>query len=198
MAKIRLNNASRLIDFPEANLKMGFWDVRNVMRKDKYLRYGGKRPPPSIFSVRTTVGQERNVASLIESRVESDEELRREIKAILVPEPLSGYLCVEATGPQFVDMATKGIKHLKQTPPVKVSLSEVERYIIMKPVVEELDEEDIVEIVGGPFKDMKARVMRVDKAKGEVTLELLEATFTLPITIHADYVKLVEKSKKGE
>jgi hypothetical protein len=31
-----------------------------------------------------------------------------------------------------------------------------------------------------------------------VTLELLEATFTLPITVHADYVKLVEKSATQE
>jgi hypothetical protein len=26
-------------------------------------------------------------------------------------------------------------------------------------------------------------------------LELLEATFTLPITVHSDYVKLVERAK---
>jgi transcriptional antiterminator NusG len=42
---------------------------------------------------------------------------------------------------------------------------------------------------------MRAQITRVDKAKEEVTLELLEATFTLPITVHADYVKVVEKPK---
>jgi len=52
--------------------------------------------------------------------------------------------------------------------------------------------------VGGPFKGMRAKITRVDKTKEEVTLELLEATFTLPITVHADYVKLVEKAKKKE
>jgi transcriptional antiterminator NusG len=63
-------------------------------------------------------------------------------------------------------------------------------------VIEELDEDDLVEIVGGPFKGMRAKIMRVDRTKEEVILELLEATFTLPITVHADYVKLVEKAKK--
>jgi transcriptional antiterminator NusG len=42
---------------------------------------------------------------------------------------------------------------------------------------------------------MRAKITRIDKPKGEVTLELLEATFTLPITVHSDYVKLVEKGK---
>jgi transcriptional antiterminator NusG len=40
---------------------------------------------------------------------------------------------------------------------------------------------------------MRAKITRVEKVKHDVTLELLEATFTLPITVHADYVKLVEK-----
>jgi transcription termination/antitermination protein NusG len=82
--------------------------------------------------------------------------------------------------------------------PGVVTFPEVERYIVVKPVIEELDEDDLVEVVGGPFKGMRAKITRVDKAKEDVTLELLEATFTLPITVHADYVKLVEKSQKEE
>jgi transcriptional antiterminator NusG len=52
-----------------------------------------------------------------------------------------------------------------------------------------------VEVTGGPFKGMRAKITRVDKSKEEVTLELLEATFTLPITVHSDYVRLVEKAE---
>jgi transcriptional antiterminator NusG len=80
--------------------------------------------------------------------------------------------------------------------PGLVTFSEVERYIVTKPVIEELNPEDVVEIVGGPFKGMRAKITRIDKTKEEVTLELLEATFTLPITVHADYVRLVERAKK--
>ena len=70
------------------------------------------------------------------------------------------------------------------------------RYIIRKPIIEKLGENDIVEVTGGPFKGMRAKITRIDKTKEEVTLELLEATFTLPITVHSDYVKLVEKAEK--
>jgi transcriptional antiterminator NusG len=80
--------------------------------------------------------------------------------------------------------------------PGVVTFPEIEKYIVVRPVIEELDEEDLVEIVGGPFKGMRVKIMRIDRAKEEVVLELLEATFTLPITVHADYVKVVEKANK--
>lgn len=149
----------------------------------------------AIFAVRTTAGQEKNVADLIAAKVETN---KLPIKAIFVPETLKGYVFIEADGPHFVDEAIGGIKHVRSRVPGVVNLSEVERYIVVKPVIEELDAEDIVEVVGGPFKGMRARITRVDKTKEEVTLELLEATFTLPITVHADYVRLVEKAKKEE
>jgi transcriptional antiterminator NusG len=146
-----------------------------------------------IFAIRTTAGQEKNVANLIAARVETD---KLPIKAILVPETLKGYLFIEADGPHFVEEAIAGIKHARSRVPGVVDFSEVERYIVVKPVIEELSIDDIVEIIGGPFKGMKAKITRIDRTKDEVTLELLEATFTLPITVHADYVKLAEKAKK--
>jgi transcriptional antiterminator NusG len=97
-----------------------------------------------------------------------------------------------------VEKAIAGVKHVRSRVPGVVTFPEVERYIVVKPVIEELDEDDLVEVVGGPFKGMRAKITRVDKAKEDVTLELLEATFTLPITVHADYVKLIEKSQKEE
>jgi transcriptional antiterminator NusG len=102
---------------------------------------------------------------------------------------------VEAEGPHFVEEAIAGIRHVRSRIPGVVSFSEIERYIVRKPVIEELIENDIVEVTGGPFKGMRAKITRIDKSKGEVTLELLEASFTLPITVHSDYVKLVEKAK---
>jgi transcriptional antiterminator NusG len=152
-----------------------------------------KKPFGMIFAVRTTAGQEKNVANLIAARAETN---KLPIKAVLVPEMLKGYIFIEANGPHFVEKAIAGIRHVRSRVPGIVDFSEVERYIVVKPVIEELDEEDIVEVVGGPFKGMRARITRIDRSKEEVTLELLEATFTMPITVHADYVKLVEKVKK--
>ena len=152
-----------------------------------------QKPLGVIFAVRTTAGQEKNVADIIAVRVETS---KLPIKAVLVPEMLKGYVFIEAEGPHFVDEVIAGIKHVRSRVPGIVSFSEVERYIVVRPVIEELDVDDLVEVVGGPFKRMREKITRVDRTKEEVTLELLEATFTLPITVHAAYVKLVEKVKK--
>lgn len=148
--------------------------------------------PTKIFVVKTTTGQEKNVAKLVAAKVEMN---RIPIKAILVPEALRGYVFMEAEGPHFIEEAIAGIRHVRSRVPGVINFSEIERYIVRKPVIEELNENDIVEVTGGPFKGMRAKITRIDKAKAEVTLELLEATFTLPITVHSDYVKLVEKAK---
>jgi transcriptional antiterminator NusG len=145
-----------------------------------------------IFVVKTTTGQERNVARLVAAKVEMT---NIPIKAILVPDTLKGYVFMEADGPHFVEEAIAGVRHVRSRIPGLVSFSEIERYIIRKPVLEDLGKDDVVEITGGPFKGMRAKITRIDKSKGEVTLELLEATFTLPITVHSDYVKIVEKAK---
>jgi transcriptional antiterminator NusG len=149
----------------------------------------------AIFTVRTTAGQEKNVANLLAAKVKTN---NLPIKAILVPETLKGYVFIEAEGPHVVDEAIGGIKHVRSRVPGIVTFPEVERYIVAKPMIEELDVRDIVEVVSGPFKGMRAKITRVDETKEEVVLELLEATFTLPITVHADYVKVVEKGEVVE
>ena len=145
-----------------------------------------------IFVVKTTTGQERNVARLIAAKVEM---AKIPVNALLVPDVLKGYVFIEADGPHLVEEAIAGVRHVRSRIPGLVSFAEIERYIVRKPVIEDLYEDDVVEITGGPFKSMRAKITRIDKPKGEVTLELLEATFTLPITVHSDYVKLVEKGK---
>lgn len=145
-----------------------------------------------IFAIKTTTGQEKNVARLIAAKVGME---KVPIRAILVPEALKGYVFVEAEGPHLVEQAITGVRHVRSRIPGIVGFSEIERYIVRKPVIDELSEEDIVEVTGGPFKGMRAKITRIDKAKAEVTLELLEASFTLPITVNSDYVKIVEKDR---
>ena len=95
----------------------------------------------SVFAVRTTAGQEKNVANLIEARVKINE---LQVKAILVPEMLKGYAFIEADGPHSVEKAIAGVKHVRSRVPGIVTFPEVERYIVVKPVIEELDDDDLV------------------------------------------------------
>ncbi|RLI31020.1 transcription elongation factor Spt5 [Candidatus Bathyarchaeota archaeon] len=148
-----------------------------------------------IYAVRTTAGQERNVANLVAMRAKAN---NIPIKAVLAPETLKGYIFIEADGPHLVDEAIMGVKHVRSRVPGVLSLADIERYIVVKSIIEELQVDDVVEIVSGPFKGMRAKITRIDRTKEEVTVELLEASFTLPITVPADYLKLVERGERSE
>lgn len=158
-------------------------------------------PEPSlgeahIFLVKTAAGQERNVAWILERRTRArGEPYRSAIKAILCTEDVKGYIFVEATSPHYVDELIYGLRHVKTRLPGFVPLVEIEKYLAVKPPGEGIDVGDIVEITGGPFRGMQAKVLSVDKQKGEATIELVEATFTLPITIFADYLRKVPTAR---
>ena len=148
-----------------------------------------------IYPVRTTAGQERNVAYLIEQRARAQEI---PIKAILVPEGVKGYVFIETDRHQYVEQAIMGMKHVRGYVSSWVDRDTVERFLTPKPMIGEVSTGDVVEVAGGPFRGMKAKIVHVERAKEEVVIELLEASYTLPITIHADYLRIIEKApKKG-
>lgn len=147
----------------------------------------------ALYLVRTTVGQERNVMFIAEGRIERE---GLPVRALICIENLKGYVLAEADAPHYVEKAFANIKHVRGVSLRKVSMSEVEEFLVPKPVIEGIDVDDVVEIVGGPFRGMKGKIVRVDRGKEEVTLELLEAPYALPITVHADYVRLAEKASR--
>ena len=148
----------------------------------------------SLFAIRTTIGQEKGVAYLIFKRVES--LALKSFKAILVPEQLKGYVFVEASEAEEVQQAVLGVPHIRGKPIGKINLADIDHFLVPRIPTEGLGVGDLVEIVGGPFKGEKAKVTRIDTTKEEVTLELLESAYPIPIKVHADYIKLIEKSSK--
>ena len=140
----------------------------------------------SLYAVKVTNGQERTVAMMLSDKAKVE---RLPIAAILSPAELKGYIIVEAERPHIVDELIRGMRHTRERVQGTISPEEVDHYIETKPVVEGLEEGILVEVIAGPFKGMQARVVRVDVTKEEVTIEILEAAFTLPITVHADYVR---------
>src|SRR5437879_12498005 len=64
-----------------------------------------------------------------------------------------------------------------------IAFSEIEAYLTPKPIVSGIMEGDIVELVAGPFKGEKARVMKVDETKVEMYVELMEAMVRMTGTV---------------
>jgi len=79
-----------------------------------------------------------------------------------------------------------------------IPLGEIQHFLESKRARIKIDDGDIMEIIGGPFKGEKGRVIRVNKIKDEVTAELLEASIPIPVTIATEFVKIVKKAKPRE
>ena len=146
----------------------------------------------SIFPVKTTGGQERTVATFVANRAL---QKSKPIYSVLALDTWKGYVLFEAPNSQVVDESIQGFKHVRSKIPGMMQYSDIEKYLVTKSMVAELNEGDTVEIVAGPFKSMRAKIARVEKEKQEVVVTLLDTAFAMPITIDASFTKLVERAK---
>ena len=152
-----------------------------------------------FFAVKTTGGQEQNVAKFVGNRLERDENEKSihtsAIRSIVVIESLKGYVFFEAPNAQVVSDAISGFKHVKNMIPGIVPYEDIEKFLITKSLVSEVSINDVVEITSGPFKNMRARISRVETGRSEVTIMLLDAPYQLPVTVDVNGIRIVEKSK---
>ena len=146
-----------------------------------------------FFAIRTTGGQEHVVAKLLENRIAIK---KLGIQSILVLDNLKGYIVIEAPDANIVYEALTGIRHVRGQIRGELQFKDIEGFLVKKPTVTELSVDDIVEIIGGPFKGMRAKITRVDYEKQEATVILLDAPYQLPVTVDANYLKLVQKTSQ--
>jgi len=145
-----------------------------------------------IFPVKTTGGQEKTVATFVAKRAV---QKSKPIYAVLALDTWKGYVLFESATSQAVDESIQGFKHVRSKIPGMMQYSDIEKFLVTKSMVAELNEGDTVEIVSGPFKSMRAKITRLEKEKQEVTVILLDTAYQMPITIDPSYTKLVERAK---
>lgn len=146
----------------------------------------------SIYPVKTTGGQERTVATFVANKAM---QKKKPIYSILALDTWKGYVLFEAPNSQVVDESIQGFKHVRSKIPGMMQFQDIEKFLVTKSMVAELSDGDIVEIVAGPFKTMRAKISRIESAKQEVTVVLLDTPYQLPVTVDAAYLKIVEKAK---
>lgn len=143
-----------------------------------------------IYAFRTLVGQEKNVARLLARNVKNSE---LEVNSILVPDTLRGYILVETSSK--IDMQDPALKvpNLRGSVEGEISFEEIKSFLNPEPVIASVKKGSIVELVSGPFKGERAKVVRIDESKEEVVLELIEAAIPIPVTVKGDQIRLIQK-----
>lgn len=150
-----------------------------------------------IFVIKVTTNKEDRAMELISAKVEKKQLL---VYSLARPHGLRGYLFLEAEDRESAEEAAYNLPYVKGIVGKTVSYDEIKNMI--EPVMEEINIEkgDIVEIIGEPFKKEKAKVVRIDKGKGEAIVTLLAAVVPIPVTVKLDNVKVIrrEKEEAGE
>ena len=141
-----------------------------------------------LFALRTTGGQEKVVLNLLQNRVKSQ---NINIQSVLLVDNLKGYVVLEAVDVNQAFMAIQGVRHIRGQLRGELEFKDIEGYLIKKSTVSDRAVDKMVESIGGPFKGMKATITRVDHEKEEATVILLDAPYQLPVTVDANYLKLI-------
>ena len=146
-----------------------------------------------IFIIKVTTNKEDRALELISDKVRKKE---LNVYSLARPHGLRGYIFLEAEDRDSAEEAAYNLPYVKGIIGKTVTYEEIKN--MLEPVMEEINIErgDIVEIIGEPFKKEKAKVVRIDKIKGEAVVTLLAAVVPIPVTVKLDNVKVIRREKE--
>lgn len=145
-----------------------------------------------IYTVRTTVSQESLVVDILAGKINRDE---LNIYSLSMVPGIKGYIFIEADNEMTVRRGIANTPHIKGMGLVggAVNIDELNKLLEAKPLMQTIKKDMKVELVDGPFKGEKARVIRVNDTKEEVTVELLEAVVKMPVTMRAEHIRIIKE-----
>ena len=146
-----------------------------------------------IYALRVTANREDQVMTFVSSNV-----ARKKIAAysVIRPHGMRGYIFIEAESRSDAEQAAFGVPYARGVLPNEIGYHEIEHMLEQAKKEVDIRKNDIAEIISGPFKREKSKISRVDKAKEEVVVELLEAAVPIPITLKMDAVKVIRRDEE--
>ncbi len=148
------------------------------------------------FVVKVTSGQERIAANMLSSKREKSDS---SVYSIIIVDGMRGYLIVEAEDESACRNFVSKVRNVRGILPKPISPEEVEKLISKVGVsAQEISKNDVVEFTSGPFKGYKAKVLKVDDSKREITVELIDVVVPIPVTTKINTAKVITRAKNAE
>ncbi|MEM3227927.1 MAG: transcription elongation factor Spt5 [Candidatus Micrarchaeaceae archaeon] len=144
------------------------------------------------FVAKVTAGQERVIANMLQNKAS---RFGSSIYSIIVVEGMRGYIIIEAEDEVACRNFITKEKNIHGILPKPLAQEEVDKLITVKTLAPEIAKDDIIEFIAGPFKGYKAKVIKVDDVKGDVTVELMDVVVPIPITTKLNTARVVDKAK---
>src|SRR4030095_2827741 len=145
-----------------------------------------------IHTIRVTSGQEKIIAEILMKKARAE---KLDVYSVVHVENVKGYLFVESVDENTLVKLIQKVKHIKGFLKRSVTVAEIEKLVKSeKQPAQIIAVADVVEMTSGPFKGERAKVVKIDEAKDEITVELVEVAVPIPVTVKAKTVKLFQKA----
>jgi len=145
-----------------------------------------------IFVLKVTTNKEDQVIDMVTERVK---KRNLSVFSIARPHGLRGYILLEADLRETAEMAAYDLPYVKGLVEKTVDYNDIKNLLEPVAAAIKIEKGDIVEIIAEPFKKEKAKVIRIDRSKEEVVVELLEAAVPIPITVKIDNIRVIRREK---
>ncbi len=149
-----------------------------------------------IFGVRTAANREDQVVDYLISKLVKGTTFQ--FYSVIRPHGMRGYIFVEVGSKEDAEGVLQGVPYARGILPQEIPYPEIEHMLEQVKVEMNIRKGDIVEIISGPFKRENAKVIRINKPKEEIVVELLEAAVPIPITVKMDAVKVIRREGSEE
>lgn len=143
-----------------------------------------------IYTLRTTPNREDQVVDFITAKVKKK---GIGVYSIIRPHGMRGYIFIEALNRTEAEQGVFGIPYARGLLKEPISYHDIEHMVKEEKVERDIRKNDIAELISGPFKREKCKIVRVDPVKEEIVIELLEAAIPIPITVSMDAIKVIRR-----
>ncbi len=144
--------------------------------------------------MRVTASQEKITADILQNKVSKG---NTDIYSIIMPYGMRGYLIVEASSEIVCRDLILNEPHVKGMLSKPLELEELDKMLKSKQTAQEIAVGDVIEFFGGPFKGYKAKVIKIDPSKDEITVELMDVAVPIPVTTKANLARIIQRANQG-
>jgi len=148
-----------------------------------------------IFIIKVTTNKEERALELISDKAKSKQ---LNVGAVVLPHGLRGYLLLEAEDRESAEESVFNLPYVKGIIGKTISYEEIKNMVETSVANISIKEGDIVELTGSTLKGEKAKVLRINKQKEEVSVSLLGAVVQMQVTVKIDDVKVVRRENEEE
>ena len=138
--------------------------------KNSLVSQKPKEKEPIIFGLRTTANREDQVMDFVTSNAEKK---KFKVYSIIRPHGMRGYIFLEAETRQDAEQAAFNIPYARGVLPKEIDYSEIEHMLEQVKVEMNIQKNDVVEIISGPFKREQAK-KNIVNLHPDLTLDMFD------------------------